>query len=204
MLSLAVFVSGCASTRGTLDVRIPPGSGSDGKTKVVIAKVEDLRTFELKPSKPSTPSLKDGQINNKAITSRAIARKRGGYGNAFGDILLPEGRTVEMLVREAVEKALLEKGYTVVSADDAAKDSATVDVQINKYWSWITPMFVTAQIDFISELVVTGPVVKGGKETVTAKIAKHTQTGAGRAWLNTINLGNEQLVNAISEALKKP
>ena len=99
--ALLLLVSGCATNRGIIDVRVTPTPDPQGKVMVKIVRVTDQRTFELRPDVASIPSLKDGQIDNKAITSRAIARKRNGYGKALGDILLPEGRTVEDLVEEA-------------------------------------------------------------------------------------------------------
>jgi hypothetical protein len=49
--------------------------------------VTDQRTFEARPRDASIPSLKEeADLTNRAITVRAIARKRGGFGMALGDI----------------------------------------------------------------------------------------------------------------------
>lgn len=75
-------------------------------------RVTDRRVFEADPDDPSTPSLKGGEIHNTATTSRAIARKRGGFGKAWGDILLPEGRTVAHLMEEALTRAFQDAGLS--------------------------------------------------------------------------------------------
>src|SRR5262245_65653082 len=114
-LGLAVFVGGCAINRSVLKVQVQPSTDPASGQEVSIMKVTDNRIFELKPAKPSTPSLKAGDVTNKAITSRAVARKRNGWGMTMGDILLPEGRTVEDLVKEALTKAFRESGYKVTT-----------------------------------------------------------------------------------------
>lgn len=91
---LILAMTGCATNRWVLNFVVPPTSNPKNGTPVKIVKVTDLRKFELAPKQPNIPSLKNGEITEKAITSRAIARKRNSYGMALGDIPLPEGRTV--------------------------------------------------------------------------------------------------------------
>jgi hypothetical protein len=67
---------GCATSRGILEVPLNVGDNPAQGREVKIVRVSDRRTFQLKPPDPSIPSLKDGEINNLLITSRAIARKR--------------------------------------------------------------------------------------------------------------------------------
>jgi hypothetical protein len=67
--------------------------------------VTDRRVFEVNPRQANIPSLmNDAEIKNPAITARAVARKRGGFGKTLGDVgdvLLPEGRTVTNVVAVA-------------------------------------------------------------------------------------------------------
>ena len=104
VLVLAWLMAGCAATRSTFDVQSAPSPQAKPvsvKGFVKLTEVKDVRQFEAAPRKPSIPSLQDPkEISNPAITSRAIARKRGGFGAAMADILLPEGRTVEQVVRD--------------------------------------------------------------------------------------------------------
>jgi len=206
VLAIAGMGAGCATSRGILDVRVPPPATPGGGKTVNIGVVKDARAFELKPRQASIPSLRDGQISNTAITSRAIARKRNGYGKALGDILLPEGRTVEALVREALEKALQEKGYAVTQG--AAPEGGTavpMEVDIHQFWAWFTPGFWAVKLEFEGILEIRSPVTASGdKARVRGYVRLRSQAANSRAWLNTINKGIDSLVAEIKLNLKDP
>lgn len=206
VLAIAGMGAGCATSRGILDVRIPPTTDAGGGKTVVLKAVTDVRAFELKPRQASIPSLRDGQIANKAITSRAIARKRNGYGKALGDILLPEGRTVEELAQEAVVKALQEKGYSVAAGGtQGVGDAIPMEVDIHQFWAWFTPGFWAVKLEFEAILEIRGPAtVSGEKETVRGYIRLRSQAANSRAWMNTINKGIDDLVEKIKAGLKEP
>jgi len=70
--------TGCATSRGVVEIQIPEANDPLSESAYKIVSVEDRRNFELKPQQPSIPSLKNGEIDDPAITSRAIARKRNG------------------------------------------------------------------------------------------------------------------------------
>lgn len=205
-LGLLTLGSGCAVNRGILDIRIQPTVDPASSNVVKITKVVDSRKFELKPSSVSTPSLKDGQIDNKAITLRAIARKRNGWGKAMGDILLPEGRTVEDLVRELVQKALRDKGYSVITDPDVVNPGAVaLEVEIHKFWSWLEIGFWALALEFNAELDIKSSVlVNGNEQTVQSSTLLHSQAATGRAWRNTINKGIEDLIEKTKEKIKNP
>jgi len=203
MLTLALV--GCAVTRGIVDVQVPvpPAPGSGDGPLVMFSEIEDVRAFELAPSRPSIPSLKDGNISDVAITSRAIARKRNGYGKAMGDILLPEGRSVSGLVRDALTRAFRESGYRVVSpGDPEAANAAPLRVRVDQFWAWFTPGFFAAKLDFQTRIDVEGPLAPfEDGERFEASIRKSTQAASGGAWLNTINGGLEDLNQQIRARL---
>lgn len=147
--ALAVL-SGCATSRSRLPLDVPaPGSAvvSGGKP-IVIDAVRDARTFEADPDDPSTPSLKKGASYRLDADQRkqAIARKRGGFGHAFGDILLQSGN-VESLTRELVTNALASRGYSVLPADAAPADAPHLTVDIRQFWAWFTPGMWSASIE---------------------------------------------------------
>lgn len=168
--------SGCATTTSTVDVQsaqAPAAQAPAAQAPVVAAKgfakimeVRDLRRFEAAPKDPSTPSLENAQeLKNAAITSRAIARKRGGYGMAFANVLLPEGRTVELVVREAVAKALIEQGYEVVDAKSPQYEKAMpMQIDIDQFWAWFTPGFWQVTVEFRGLLMVKAEGLTGRKE----------------------------------------
>jgi hypothetical protein len=118
----------------------------------------DARKFEVAPATPSIPSLKEAsQISNAQITSRAVARKRGSYGTALGDVLLVPPQTVSFLVGGAVKAGLRDGGYRILEPSDAGYDSAPkVNVRIVEFWTWVTPGFAQIKLDNVTELVLEG------------------------------------------------
>jgi hypothetical protein len=203
--------AGCATSRGILDIQVPMTADPAAGPTVVITRVTDARPFEIDPRDPSVPSLKGDEIGDKAITSRAIARKRNTYGMALGDILLPEGHSVEMLVREALATALRHRGYRVVQAEAGAAgagatDSAPIPLEadIRQYWSWFTPGFWALELEFEAILDLRSPVVGTEQRTVRGYVLLHSQAATGGAWRNTINKGNDSLIREIEAVLVAP
>jgi hypothetical protein len=200
---VACAASACATSRGIVDIR--PGTGvapADGPL-VSLAAIEDKRHFEVAPKDPSIPSLKDRRIQDVAITSRAIARKRNTYGQALGDILLPEGRTVQNVIGEAVTRALHERGYRVVVA--SAEPMPGVDplqVEILEMWSWFSPGFWALHLECRIHVRVTGsrPPFLGGKD-FHGYIRLASQAATTGAWRNTIEKGVESLIADIEAQL---
>lgn len=202
---VSLLVSGCATNRGILDVRLNvPQNPASGRV-VTIVRVTDSRVFEEAPRSPSIPSLKGREIVDKAITSRAIARKRNTYGKAIGDILLPENRTVENLVREALVKSFRESGYRVIDDATESKDNVVhIEADIEQFWSWVTPGFWAISIEFEAKVNIKGdvPSFKNG-ETVRGYIELHTQAAGTTAWLNTINKGIGVFIDEVKKRLVK-
>jgi hypothetical protein len=204
-----VGVGGCAATRSTFDVT---GASADQGTLastayVSIVRVTDKRVFEANPRNPSTPSLeKPEDLNNRAITARAIARKRGGYGNAMADILLPEGRTVELVVREAVTKALREKGYRVVEpASPEAAKALPLEVDIQQFWMWMTPGFFAITLEQRGIVSMNSVALVGGEAVVVKGYAKvSTMAATDEEWKKTITLGVSDLTENVKTKLRSP
>jgi len=64
---LALLMSGCAATRSTFDVTVPPVEAPPPEGFIKVTEVNDKRHFEAKPDDPSTPSLPDAKdLNNPA------------------------------------------------------------------------------------------------------------------------------------------
>lgn len=158
----ALSLGGCATTRSTVMptvAKAPVAANPTEGTPVKIVAVVDQRVFEHKPQDPSTPSLgSETELANPAITGRAIGRKRGGFGAALGDVLLPEGTTVASMVQDAVTNAYRASGYRVLSKTDAGFDTAMpVDVKIKQFWCWDTPGFWQMSLENRMEVVITAP-----------------------------------------------
>ncbi|HBA83341.1 MAG TPA: flagellar biosynthesis protein [Verrucomicrobia bacterium] len=203
---LSFLQVGCATNRGIIDVRVVQPQNPANSQAVKIVTVRDLRVFELKPASASIPSLKNGEINDASITHRAIARKRNGYGKAMGDILLPEGQTVEGLTRDALARAFKEKGYTVLDAQDAGYDQAeAVEADIEQFWAWVTPGFWAASLEFEALVKVKNPTIfLTPEEAVRGSVLLHTQAAGTSAWMNILNKGLEDFIQKAQEKMKEP
>ncbi len=207
LAAVAVWATGCATNRGILDVRVPSVPDPSSAKAVKIVSVTDNRVFELKPKTASVPSLKDKAINDKSITSRAIARKRNAYGKALGDIVLPEGRTVCDLVKESLTQSLREKGYSVVEPTAPGADKAIpVQAEIQQFWSWFTPGFWTLSLEFeaIVNIKAGQILVHGPEQKVRGYVKLHSQAATTRAWVNTVQKGLEDLNGKTKEELRAP
>ena len=186
-----LVLGGCATSRSTLDIATPvsgPSAQTNGKD-VYINAVKDLRVFEAKPSSPNTPSLDDSEDQSDKIKARAVGRKRNGFGKALGDILLPEGKTVESLTVASIHKAFIDRGYRVVS-DKSQITSSTyvIDADITKFWSWMNPGFwaLTLSAEIATAITIKSPTGTE-RQTVSVKAADSFQTGAEDNWIEVIN-----------------
>jgi uncharacterized lipoprotein YajG len=203
LTAIGLLSTGCATNRGIIDVRPPITLNPALGPKVFISEVNDLRQFELKPASADIPSLKNGEINDPSITSRAVARKRNGYGKALGDILLPEGRTVADLVKEAAENALRERGYIVLSRAEA--DALPIKVNVHKFWSWVRMGFWTLELNFEGVVSLDNDAVcLKPNQKITGRLSLKTQAATTRAWENIINKGLDELEIQIKTSLKSP
>ena len=194
---LLAALGGCATTRGVVD--LPTASSTEPAAEratsgipVFISIVEDQRVFELSPKDPSIPSLKDGQIENSELKSRAIARKRNTWGKALGDVMLPEGKTVTSVVKENARAALEDSGYRVV--DQPGEGVPEIEIMIHKFWSWFTPGFWALKLEFQSELEIKNNL-QGVPSVVQVKGYAHQkhQAATGGAWIQTMQVGMDDL-----------
>jgi uncharacterized lipoprotein YajG len=186
LLPVLLLLGACATSRSTLTLAVPAqGTVVSGSKVAVIETVSDQRNFEEDPDEPSTPSLKKGEkyTLDAQGRSKAIARKRNGYGMAIGDIVLEGDATVETLTRELVTQGLRERGYQVVAAGAAAPaDALKLRVNVNEFWAWITPGMwagtiearVKTNIQTSSERAPSMDVLGYGENTV--------QTGRDLNW----------------------
>jgi uncharacterized lipoprotein YajG len=206
-LMLVLLMTGCAATRSTFDVPIPQAQSTSANGFIKLTEVRDVRRFEAAPRNPSIPSLQNAaEIEDRAITSRAIARKRGGFGAALADILLPEGRTVEQLVREAVTKAVNENGYTVVDERSPEFGNALpLQIDIQQFWAWFTPGFFLLSVEFEGILVLKGEALIGSAERqVRAYGIVKGMVATDNEWQEVMRLGIADLIETVKASVKRP
>jgi uncharacterized lipoprotein YajG len=202
-----VFVTGCATSRSVVSVGNPTAynntNPSDGIAVKIVA--TDARSFELKPATPDIPSLKDGAIGNTAVTSRAIGRKRNGYGKALGDVLLPDGQTVAMITQNALANGFRQAGYRVLNAGDPGFDQAVqVDAQVRQYWSWVSIGFWAITLHCRVEAEMTAPL--DGLRTglhVDALAEKQAAAAFEEDWQNIANEGLSVFTTNVAQKLPR-
>ncbi|WP_459745515.1 flagellar biosynthesis protein [Pseudomonas sp. 3A(2025)] len=181
-------------------VHTSPGqvtAASNGKK--VLIRATDERTFEIDPRSADIPSLKDDEINDRSVTERAIGRKRGGFGKAFGDVVLPSGRTVSQLVGEAVSNAYREAGYEVVT-DKSTSDAIAVNVHVIEFWSWFSPGFWSVAVNNKSQLRIESlgsPDLK-----VVARINERMQAVTESDWKKITEAGLQEITRETQKQLK--
>lgn len=134
-LFAVMFLSACSNGEHVVDLKSPIEVVSyNNGPKVCIADVTDNRLFVGNENQPNLPS---GEILSPDYKSRAYARLKNTFGSQTGSMLLPRDKTVTMVVKEILERALSDDGYTVVQ-EAAAEDSETIimAVSIKQFWTW--------------------------------------------------------------------
>jgi hypothetical protein len=199
---VAGTLAGCATGRDVISPKVEAAVNPAQGVPVRIVKVEDTRSFQVKPGTPSTPSLMDDNLNDEAIRSRAIARKRNGYGMALGDILVPEGETVSKLTETVIARAFRESGFRVVSANDADYANATpVTVRINKLWAWIEMGFVLS-VSSNYEVVLAGPIAPLQQGlTVSGQVKESAMVVTEAVWSGIISKSLEDMYAKVKAQL---
>jgi hypothetical protein len=202
---LALLLSGCAVGRSTVEITPPSAINPVGGAYAKIVDVDDLRKFEAAPGDPQTPSLENAsEITDPGITARAVGRKRGGFGKALGDLVLPPGQSVAGLVRAAAGKALADKGYTVVEAGSPNyATAAPLSVDIVQFWAWFSPGFATVHIDFQGSLTLRGTrLLDREPTTVTSHVTHEGLAIFESDWTDLVQRGVADLSQRIEETVK--
>lgn len=143
------------------------------------------------PPSPDIPSLGQGGISNHntELRSRAIGRKRNGYGKALGDVFLDEDNSVHDLVKNILTIVLSEYGYKTYDINsNYPSDAVIIDITINKFWSWIDIGFwsigIEAEID--TDAIITHNDNK--TTSISARTSKRVMAATDAAWKETIDL----------------
>lgn len=203
-LFIAIVVTGCATSRSSLDVQIPKSQNTQSNGKqVYINSVSDKRTFQVSPPNPDIPSLDPSEDQNEQVKLRAIGRKRNGFGKALGDMLLKEGETVQSLTNQSIQQAFTEKGYTVLSSkDQVTKDTYIVDANIQKFWAWMNPGFwqITLSSEISTDLAIKAP--KGAtSQQISVKAADGYQVATEANWTEIIQKSIQLYINDLKSKL---
>jgi hypothetical protein len=211
-LAICAALVGCATTRSEVKVGAPAAApaATAAVTKsraILIRAVTDERVFEQAPSDPSVPSLGfEGAAKATAETkARAIARKRGAFGGAFGDILLENGQTVTGVVQESLTAALRDAGYKVTTNPaDAGQSPLVMNVRVKRFWAWFKPGFwaITLSADILTNLEVEGLATP---LAVTVHTEDSRQIATDGAWIELVDRAlKEYRTQAVAKAAALP
>lgn len=204
--SLLLFASGCATSRGIVDIKVSSTGTTTGGEAVKIMNITDSRQFEVAPKEATTPSLSEEEIKDAKIRSRAIGRKRNTFGKAMGDFLLTEGKTVQGLVKDAMSKALREKGYAVVEPGSTNYEKAMpLEADINQLWAYMKPGFWALSLEFETIVNVRGDVFQDSKkEQVRGYSRLSAQTGAESNYIEVMQNGIDNFIDNLKKKLRNP
>jgi hypothetical protein len=205
LLACVLLATGCATTRGVIDVPAKMGANPPSGPAVRIDRVTDRRVFEIDPRQANIPSLmNDAEIKDPKITSRAIGRKRGGFGKALGDVLLPEGRTVTQVVEEALRWSLQEAGYRVVSKQDPEASTAIpLEADIDQFWAWFRPGFAEVAVEFESSVRLTSPPLPALQTSPVKGTSRVTGMAAtSGTWQEALTRGVDDFASNAREQLR--
>lgn len=208
LMALLATLAGCAMSRSEVDLAggstpLPVTAQPAQGTAVKIVSVDDQRVFKVDPKTPHEPSLKDDDIANKDVTSRAIGRKRNGWGEALGDVLLPKGDSVSARVGAALADGFRQAGYRVLTSGDAGYDQAVpVTAIIKQYWSWeeiglALKLNCRAEIKLDSALPALTP-----SQTILSQAEQDEALIVDSDWRKINNQGLQALSKEVAETLK--
>lgn len=199
----ASLLTGCVVGRTTVDVSAPQGTNPATGTYVRIDSVQDKRTFTVKPPSADMASLDPKEDGSDASKARAIGRKRNGYGQALGDVVLPEGKTVSGLVESALATGFQEAGYIVVKPGDPNFANATpVTAQIVDFWAWFQPGFWSVTTNQKSELQLSGDVgALHGAQTLKTRVKESKQVVVSSDWQEIVEKGLSAITSRTKDLL---
>jgi hypothetical protein len=184
-LATACLLSGCVAGRRSFDVGLEDGTLAPAQAAtrgtLRFGEVTDARHFENKPPDPSTPSV-HGDVNalSAGERSRFIGRQRNAYGHAMGDVVLPDGKTVQTKIVEIMSEGLRRRGYAIA---DSGPSGGTVTVEVQDFWSWMTPGFIALSFEARIGCKVT---IEANGKTATFQVRgyalNHGQIAKDKNW----------------------
>ena len=198
------LLTGCAMARSVQDVGHPVLlHPSDGAVAFRVRSATDARHFERSPTEPYVPSLKDGKVDDAALTQRAYGRKRTSYGAASGDYLLPEGTSVTQLAIESLQAALARAGGALVrEGDPRYADALPVHLTVVQFWTWMRPNSFGPYLEFDGELRVQAPLpgFEHGKNILVHKRTRG-ELQLDRSVKQAVTSGVDALTTQLARAL---
>ena len=206
VLFLIFTLTSCATNRSVLIVTPEDTLPSTVMDKsAIIRSITDARQFMDKPPTPDIPSLGQGGVlkHSTELRSRAIGRKRNGYGKALGDVFLEENNSVQNLVINTLTIILNKYGYKIYDINlSYPSDTIFIDITINKFWSWIDIGFWSIGIEAEIDTDVSITYDDNKTKSISARTSNRVMAATDSAWKETIDLVLQNYKNNAEEELK--
>lgn len=199
-------LTSCASNRSVLIVTPEnPLSSTFLHKSAVIRSITDARQFMEKPPTPNIPSLGQGGVSKHSteLRSRAIGRKRNGYGKALGDVFLEDNNSVQNLVINTLTNVLNNYGYEIHDINSTyPPDTIFIDITVNKFWSWIDIGFWSIGIEAEIDTDVSITYNDNKTISISARTSNRVMAATDSAWKETIDLVLQNYKKNAVEELK--
>lgn len=145
LFNIAIFISplfltGCSAGRANINIDMPvSGEAMPSNGKVVyINSVSDKRQFEAeRPLASISPYVDTHEGQAEILKSRAVGSYKN-IGMRGDDMFLPEGKTVNLLIGDAIRQSFRESGYQIINnPQQVTKNTYIVDAEINYLWAYL-------------------------------------------------------------------
>lgn len=203
VLFSSLFLSGCATNRGIVDIKVPLSKETiqDNGKEIYIKLPVNHRKYEKNPIAHNSPSLNPRRTQTGSVKERAFGRKNNGYNQRMGDVLLPRKKSVDRLVQNALQQAFVEKGFKIIENEHNINENTyIVSSDILTFWAWDNIDFLTVILsaEIATELVIeSSEGIK--RQLVAVKVVHRDPTAFERRW----RLVMEDAVAVYIDAVKK-
>jgi hypothetical protein len=207
-MGLVTLAAACSTApkREILDLELSASAAPPEGPAILVTEIVDSREFLV--SDPigggaSPHQLAAGGAEDPAITARAIAQIRDARGRPRIDLLLPEGRSVADLTRQALANGFRSAGFRVLAPNDPEAATATpIRAEILRFWSWNTGSW-TFTFHFEADIVLRGALAPFEPERkVEGRTTLHSAVGATPgAFSNTTTKGLEDFAAKLADAI---
>jgi hypothetical protein len=156
------------------------------------------------PDSPDVPSLFNAEdYQNKALTERAIGRKRSGMGLATAVVFLPEDQTVSGVVGKAVAQGFRQAGYRVLDPGVTGfAEALPVRIRVVQFWSWFSPGFAP-KVSNRAAIEITSPLPAiGSGIMVNSDASERVYSLFDADWNGIIAEGTAKLTENVKTALQ--
>ena len=197
--ALLIGLAACAGASPILEVRLAGISDPQSGQAFRIQRVSDRRFFQPVSRDPRLPSAQGG-LPDAALAQRIVARRGSGGDRSGGDLLLPEGTSVEDLVAEALTTGFREAGYRVLAPGAPGHAAALpIEADIEQLWGWMRRRATAEAIfDFEVRVRVRAPVAPFAEGVRLRGESQLTRGGPSNAsWERLIEDGMADLAASV-------